>query len=44
MSTRITQKSVTVAAVEGNADLCATVRGILDSTDGMSCIRHLDSP
>lgn len=38
MTTRKTQKPVTVAVVEDNADLCASVRGILDSTDGMSCI------
>jgi len=38
MSIRKTQKTVTIAVVEDNADLCASVRGILDSTDGMSCV------
>jgi len=38
MTTRKTRKTVTVAVVEDNADLCASVRGILDSTDGMICV------
>lgn len=38
MSVRKTHKTVTVAVVEDNAELCASVRGILDSTEGMSCI------
>ena len=38
MTPRKTQKTVTVAVVEDNADLCASMRGILDSTAGMSCI------
>lgn len=38
MTSRKPLKTVTVAIVEDNADLCASVRGIIDATDGMSCI------
>ena len=37
MTSRKPRKTVTVAVVEDNADLCASVRGILAATDGMSC-------
>jgi len=37
MTSRKSEKPVTVAVVEDNAELCASLRGILDSTDSMRC-------
>ncbi len=37
MTSRPSNKPVTVAVVEDNAELCASLRGILDSTEGMGC-------
>lgn len=38
MTSRKTRNTVTVAVVEDNADLCVSLRGIIDATDGMSCL------
>jgi DNA-binding NarL/FixJ family response regulator len=38
MTSKNPKKTVTVAVVEDNADLCASVRGILDTADGMRCV------
>ncbi len=39
MSSRISStQPLTVAVVEDNAELCNSLRGILDSTEGMACV------